>query len=186
MDDTMIVALYFARNEQAIHETEKKYGKLCHSLAHRMLGNEQDAEECVNDTYAQLWGEIPPTRPLSLKAFACSIVRNLALKRLEYLQADKRAARLTELFGEDEPHAPVTAGEALSLPDQVALAACISTFLRTESPIARDIFLRRYYFFDPIAAIAARHGCSASRVKSLLHRTKGRLAAHLKKEGFEP
>jgi RNA polymerase sigma-70 factor (ECF subfamily) len=63
---------------------------------------------------------------------------------------------------------------------------CISAFLRTESPVARDVFLRRYYFFDSIEQIATRHGFSASKVKSMLHRTKGRLAAHLKKEGFEP
>lgn len=185
MDDSLIIDLFFKRDEQAIAQTESKYGKLCLALASNVLGNAQDAEECVNDTYAQLWNEIPPTRPRSLKAFACGITRNLALKRLEYLHADKRSAHMTTLLGED--NAIITVGQgALALPDEVALAACISAFLRTESPVARDVFLRRYYFFDSIEQIATRHGFSASKVKSMLHRTKGRLAAHLKKEGFEP
>ena len=185
MDDSLIVDLFFERDEQAIRQLQQKYGKLCLTLANRVLGNEQDAEECVNDTYAQLWNSIPPTRPKSLKAFACSITRNLALKRLEYLHADRRSTRMTVLFGEDESILPCK-GNAPSLPDEVALADSISAFLRRESPVSRDVFLRRYYFFDAIEEIAHRHGFSQAKVKSMLHRTKGRLLTHLKKEGFEP
>ena len=185
MEDSMIVALFFARDEQAIRRVQEKYGKLCLTLAGRVLGNEQDAEECVNDTYVQLWESIPPTRPQSLKAFTCAITRNLALKRLAYLHADKRAARMTLLLGEDEATVPQEQA-ALPLPDAVALSDSISAFLRAESPVSRDVFLRRYYFFDSIEEIAQRHGFSRTKVKSMLHRTKGRLLTHLKQEGFEP
>ena len=63
MDDLTIIELYFARNEKAIEETDKKYGKLCFSVANNILFNDEDSEECVNDTYLSVWNKIPPTRP---------------------------------------------------------------------------------------------------------------------------
>ena len=37
------------RSQQAIAELSQKYGKLCQSLSRRILNNEEDAKECVND-----------------------------------------------------------------------------------------------------------------------------------------
>ena len=51
IDDIRIIELYFERNEQAIKETDIKYGKLCHKLSYNVLNNRQDSEECVNTTY---------------------------------------------------------------------------------------------------------------------------------------
>ena len=65
MDDLRIIELYFNRDEQAIKETDTKYGKLCHSIAYNILNNHEDSEECVNDTYVSVWNTIPPTRPVS-------------------------------------------------------------------------------------------------------------------------
>ena len=83
MDDLSIIELYFARDEQAIKETDAKYGKLCHSIAYNILNNNEDSEECVNDTYIGVWNTIPPTRPNNFMAFVCRITRNLSLKRIE-------------------------------------------------------------------------------------------------------
>ncbi|MBQ7337998.1 MAG: RNA polymerase sigma factor [Clostridia bacterium] len=184
MDDLQIIDLFFARDEQAIAQTEAKYGKLCLTLAGNILGNPQDAEECVNDTYLQLWNQIPPTRPQNFKAFLCKIARNLSLKRLEYRNAAKRSAQMTLPLPDDAPPLPDIG--APSVADEAALAALISDFLRAEPQISRLVFLRKYWFFDTVADIAARYSISESRVKSMLHRTRGRLMAHLKKEGFEP
>ena len=79
MDDLTIIELYFARNEKAIEETDKKYGKLCFSVANNILFNDENSEECVNDTYLSVWNKIPPTRPNSFMAFICQIVRFLFL-----------------------------------------------------------------------------------------------------------
>ena len=102
MDDRSIIALFFARDERAIAQTQQKYGKVCLGLARRVLGNEQDAEECVNDAYAGLWNAIPPASPDDLCAFACRVVRNLSLKRLRALTRQKCSRDMTVSFSELE------------------------------------------------------------------------------------
>ena len=73
MDDLQIIELYFARDEKAIKETDIRYGKLCFNLANNILSNNQDSEECVNDTYLNVWNAIPPTRPNHFMASICKI-----------------------------------------------------------------------------------------------------------------
>ena len=98
MDDLQIVELYFCRNEEAIKETDKKYGKLCFGISHNILKNMSDSEECVNDTYLTTWNTIPPTRPKSFKVFICGITRNFSLKRVKYNAAMKKIQNLLFLF----------------------------------------------------------------------------------------
>ena len=94
MDDLRIIELYFDRNEQAITETDTKYGKLCHSIAYNILNNHEDSKECVNDTYVGVWNAIPPTRPNNFMSFVCKVARNLSLKRLEFMKREKRSAEV--------------------------------------------------------------------------------------------
>ena len=82
MDERRIIELYFERDEQAIAETQNKYGKYCFAVANNILSNEQDSEECVNDTYNKVWNSIPPQNPNSLKLFLAKITRNLALDKI--------------------------------------------------------------------------------------------------------
>ncbi len=180
MDDRSIIELYFARDEQAIAKTQAKYGKLCFGIAHNILGNEQDAEECVNDTYAGLWNAIPPARPENLCAFVCRVARNLSLKRLAGLSRQKRDRAVTVSLSELEEILPdecVCDGK-----DEGEIAALISDFLRTEKEDARNVFIRKYYFFDSVEAIARQYGFSQSKVKSMLYHTRNRLREYLKKE----
>lgn len=182
MDDMRIVALFFERNEQAIKETEIKYGRLCHTLALNILDSPEDAEECVNDTYMTLWNKIPPTSPENLKAYVCRVTRNLALKRLEYNAARKRsAASLIPLSELEETLAAKTVSDA----DGEDLGRAISGFLREQKDDPRNVFIRRYWFLDTVADIAKRYSFSESKVKSMLHRTRGKLKKYLKKEGFD-
>lgn len=112
MDDLMIIELYFARDEQAIKETDIKYGKLCFSMANNILSNDEDSEECVNDTYLSVWNKIPPTRPSNFRAFICKIVRNLSIKKLEFNLRLKRTQNVTVSYAEleevlpDNPYCP--------------------------------------------------------------------------------
>ena len=183
MEDLDIIELYFARNEQAIKETEKKYGTLCKKIAYNILNNNEDAEECVNDTYVGLWNTIPPKRPGNLKAFVCGISRNLSLKRIE---ADNRKKRSREM---------IVSLEELScvLPDdnvcdgigEEDIGKAISRFLRNERETARNVFIRKYYFFDSVADIARYYGFTESKVKNMLFHTRSRLKEYLIKEGIE-
>ena len=182
MEDSKIIALYIARDEQAIRETEAKYGRLCFRVANNILANDADAEECVNDGYLGVWNRIPPTRPVHFSAFLCRIVRNLSLKKLAYLSAEKRASNAALSFEELEQVLPdhCVASDA----GEQRLGQLISDFLRAEKADARNVFLRKYWFFDSVSDIAARYGFSESKVKSMLLRTRNRLKDYLTKEGI--
>ncbi len=181
MDDMAIIELYFARNEQAIVETQRKYGKLCHKLACRIIGNEQDAEECVNDVYLGVWQAIPPERPSSLSAFVAKIARNLAIGRLRYRKAAKRDPDVLVSLSELEEIIPDTA--SLDAASDGEVGRWISEFLYGEEEEVRNIFLRKYWYFDSIADIADRFGYSESKIKSILFRTRNKLRGYLGEKG---
>ncbi len=182
MDDLDIIELYFARDEQAIRMTEEKYGKLCRSIAYNVLGNCEDAEECVNDTYLGVWNAIPPARPNSFSAFVCKITRNLSLKKLEFSTRAKRSVDMTVSFSELEGIMSDSAAENVS---NQRIGELISAFLRTQKPEARQVFVRKYYFFDSIEDIADRYSFSESKIKSMLYQTRKKLKEYLSKEGIE-
>ena len=183
MDDLSIIELYFARDEQAIKETDAKYGRLCHSIAYNILNNNEDSEECVNDTYIGVWNTIPPTRPNNFMAFICRITRNLSLKRIEAVARQKRSQativsldELSEVLP-DERIAVDTTDEDIG--------KAISDFLRNEKEDVRNVFIRKYYFFDSIGDIAKRYGFTESKVKNMLYHTRNKLKEYLIKEGVE-
>ena len=183
MDDTQIIELFFARNEQAIKETDAKYGKLCFSVANRILENNEDSEECVNDTYLNAWNKIPPTRPNHFSAFLCKITRLISLKKLEFSSALKRTSAVIVSFEElegvlqDPKISPAT--------DAEDLGKLISAFLRREKEDTRNIFLRKYFFCDSVSEIAEQYRLNENTVKSMLFRTRNRLREYLRKEGVE-
>ena len=179
MEDSAIIDLFFARNEQAIVETKRKFGPLCYQLAGRLLHDPQDTEECVSDAYLGLWNSIPPERPTYLRAFLCKIVRNCSLKRLEYLNAQKRSRSVEVSFEELE-------GVLRQEDDrsEQELGELINQFLYKEKPLHRQVFLRKYWFFDSVEDIAVMFGCSRSNVKVMLSRTRQRLKKFLEQEGI--
>ena len=183
MDDLKIIELYFQRDEQAIKETDAKYGKLCRSIAYNILNNHEASEECVNDTYNGVWNTIPPTKPVHFMPFVCKITRNLSLKRLEFIKREKRSANvllsldeLVDIFP-DERYAP-----DVSIED---VGRLISDFLRNQKESVRNVFIRKYYFFDSIEKIANRFGYTESKVKNMLFNTRNKLKEHLIREGVE-
>lgn len=184
MDDLMIIELYFARNERAIKETDIKYGKLCFNVANNILSNDEDSEECVNDTYWSVWNAIPPTRPKNFVAFICRIVRNLSLKKLDFNFASKRSQNVMVSFSELEEILP----DNRINPDYgyEEIGKLISNFLQQEKEDARNVFIRKYYFFDSIKDITERYSFTESKVKNMLYHTRNKLREYLKKkEGIE-
>ena len=182
MDDLQIIELYFERNELAIKETDKKYGRLCFGTAKNILHNKEDSEECVSDTYLAVWNTIPPTRPVRLVAYVCKIVRNLALKKFEYIYAEKRSPNMTVSIGE---LIEVLPDERISKGAQdEEIGEAISRFLKMENEAARNVFIRKYWFFDSIKEISVQYSFSESKVKSMLHHTRKRLRKYLEEEGI--
>ena len=184
MEDRDIVELYLARDEEAIEETEVKYGKYLYSIARGIVGVHEDAEECVSDTYVGAWNSIPPHEPNVLSTFLGKITRRLSLKKVRETGAEKRGggevpAALDELSeiipGESDAESELFAKE---------LAAKVNAFLKTLPESERRVFLCRYWYLDSVKSIAARFGWSESKVKMTLKRARDKLRDHLEKEGF--
>lgn len=183
MEDTQIIDLFWARSEQAITETESKYGSMCMRIATAMLHNTHDAQECVNDTYMALWNAIPPARPGLLSAYIAKITRKLAMRAITYSNAKKRSAMASVSIHELEECIPAPGAVETQLEGQ-ALSQCIEQWLRELGCEDRNIFLRRYWFFDEMVDIGVRFELSEGAVKTRLCRLRKKLKIYLTKEGF--
>lgn len=185
MEDSTIVDLYLHRNEQAITETKRKYGSRLHRLSASIVGNDEDAEECENDTYLTTWNLIPPHEPADyLFSFLAKITRNLSINCCTKKKAKKRQAVLVELTTEMEQCIPAPSNSPCSMTDS-EFGTIVSSFLRTQKKETRHVFLRRYWFGDSISEIATKFSLSESKVKSMLFRTRNKLRLYFIKEGYE-
>lgn len=184
MDDESIIRLYWARDESAITETSLKYDRLCNYIANNILSNYEDSEECVNDAYLAIWNAIPTKRPNKFSVFISRIVRNLALKKYEYISAAKRNPSAVTSLEE--------LGDCVSGKDSVEseiekkhIEKMIDKFLWQQSGEKRNVFIRRYWYFDSIEIICKRTGFSQSKVKSMLYEMRRKLRKYLESEGIE-
>lgn len=184
MEDNVILDLYFARDELAITETDRKYGRYCYSIADRILNSHEDSEETVSDTLLQAWNSIPPQRPDFLKLFLAKISRNLAFTRWRKLSAVKRGGGITELVLE-ELAGCIPGREQID--DQLnarELAKVIRKFLDTLPEREQDIFLQRYFYVRDAESIAVRYGMKRTNVNVILSRIRANLKTYLAQEGY--
>ena len=100
MEDEKIVMLYWERNENAIRESEQKYGKYCYTIAYNILHSHEDSDECVNDTWNGAWNSMPSEKPSRLQSFLARITRNIAIDRFRYDSAQKRGAEVESAIDE--------------------------------------------------------------------------------------
>ena len=180
MEDTRIIELFFERDQQAIQELDTKYGKVCHKLSYNIVNNRYDAEECVNDAWLGAWNSIPPQRPDPLRAYICRIVRNLSLKKLRANSALKRSSRFEVSLSELEDCI-----SAHSLDEQLAageLSAQINAFLAALRRDDRVMFVRRYWFAQPLSEIADAFGTTENNVSVRLGRIRRKLHTYLERK----
>lgn len=180
LEDSRIIELYFSRDEAAIDETQRSYGRLLISVAMNILRDSIDAEECETDTYVRAWDSIPPTRPTYLSAFLTKITRNLAINRL---RDNKRRRPIDSVIILDElsEAIPETAGE---LSDQIALKDALDEFLGSLDATKRQIFVKRYFYMREIKDIAREMSITVTSVKVALCRTRRQLRTHLEERGI--
>lgn len=178
MQENQILDLYFARDERAIAETDKRYGADCMRVSMYILHNAQDAEECVNDTWLKAWNAIPPKRPSPLRAYLLRITRNLSINRLRYLTSECRNRSLTVTLDELE--------DCIPAPEEHSpeLAALLSDFLRTVSKRDRLLFMGRYFHALPVEELAERVHMEPNTVSVCLHRIREKLRAYLGERGY--
>lgn len=183
MEDSKIIELYFSRSEHAISETSAKYGNYLVCISRNILHNNEDAAECVNDTYLHTWNAIPPNQPSAFRVWLGKITRNLSIDCYKKKKTLKRGGNETNLlFSELEDCIPAPNNVEKIFEDN-EIAKLISLFLRNQKPENRIIFLRRYWYGEQIARISERFSISESKIKSSLFRTRNQLRLFLEKEG---
>lgn len=184
LEDNRIIDLYWERSEQAVVETDRKYGKYCYRIAYNILANKEDAEESVSDTYMKAWETMPPKRPSILAAFLGKITRNLSISRWRGRTAEKRGGGEMALTLEELNECVSGSGEPEAVAQYKETAAAYRQFVGTLPETERNVFIRRYFFMDPVAVIAGAFGYSEGKVKVMLHRTRTKLRCYLEREGL--
>ena len=184
MEDREIVELYFRRDEQAIVQTDRKYGPYCYSVAYNVLSDQEDARECVSDTYLAAWNRIPPARPSLLGAFLGKITRHLSIDRWRRTRAFKRGGGQMELALEELKDCVSGAGTLENDLIRRETLGAVNRFLGQLSVVERNVFLCRYWYLESSQEIAEHSGFSQTKVRSMLHRIRGRLDTYLEKEGL--
>ena len=184
VNDREIIDLYWSRSESAITETSRKYGCYCRYIAFHILYNDQDAEECVNDTYLRAWSAMPPKRPNRLSTFLGKITRNLSIDRYKQYAAEKRGKGQIELALDELVDCVPDSNTVEQVSEERLLVESINLFLSTLGIEQRMVFVHRYWYLSSIKEIAQQFCMSESKVKSLLFRLRNGLKTHLEKEGI--
>ena len=184
VDDAAIVDLYWARDERAVAESQAKYGGYCLTIAGHILADGEDARECVNDTWLGAWNAMPEDRPKRLGAYLAAITRRVAINRWKAARTQKRGGGQTPLVIEELSECVPGGESAEARLEAEELGRAVAAFVRALPDTERRVFLCRYWYLDGIEDIAGAFGFSQSKVKSMLARTRKRLLAYLRKEGF--
>lgn len=183
MEDTQIVDLFFARDEAAIDNCRVNFGAMLQRISFNILEINEDAEECVNDTYEKAWDSIPPQKPVSLGAYLAVIVRNLSINRLRKRKAKKRGGQMTLLLGELSDCVPDPNGVEQVL-DEKELSCFINSFLAELDEDDRNLFLKRYFFGDSLNVLAFECGMTPKKLASRMFLLRKKLRTSLQKEGI--
>ena len=183
MNDQHIVALLFARDESALVAVQEKYGRYCHTVAARILGSHEDAEECVNDTWRRAWETIPPEKPSVLSTYLGMLTRHIALNRVKASMASKRGGGQVSLALEELSECVADAEADEGQTEQ--LREVLNRFLASLPQKNRMIFVRRYWYTDSAADIAAAYDMNENAVNALLFRMRRKLKQQLHGAGID-
>lgn len=184
MNDRQIIKLYFDRDENAIAETARKYGTYCFSVANNILQSDQDAEECVNDTWLRAWNAIPPQEPDCLRLFLAKITRNLAFNRYKEQNRQKRGGGVITVALEEIDSFLPASDRVETQAEEEELMRTVNRFLRSLSERDCNIFINRYFHVESVRAIAKAYGLTEGNVQKILLRTRNKLKRYLESEGY--
>ena len=183
MDERRIIALFEARSEQAISKLDEKYGKLCLQMAMNILSSREDALECVNDAYLALWNQIPPEKPIFLRAYLLKIVRNIAYDRLDQRQAAKRDDAVTVCLHELEDCLPA-GDDPDAILESKLIRDVLNAYLYSLKEKDRNLFIRRYFLMESCRTIGKSMAMTESAVSTRLSRLRHILKEKLTEEGI--
>ncbi|MBE6670247.1 MAG: sigma-70 family RNA polymerase sigma factor [Ruminococcaceae bacterium] len=184
MNDIQIVDMIFMRSEAALEEMSDKYSSLCASVMRKVLDNDSDIEECVNDVRLAVWNSIPPNRPENLRAYLCTLSRNTALNKLKYNKRMRRNRELTVMLSELDDCLPYEDEELGAQLEKERLQGILNSFVSSLDEKTRVLFIRRYVYFESPEELSARFDISVNTINVKLHRARIKLKKILEKEGF--
>ena len=184
MEDAQIVELYWRRSEAAVPETQAKFGPYCRTIAYNILSDEQDAEECVNDTWLGAWNSMPQNRPRLLAPYLAKLTRWLSLTRLRERNALRRGGGETALVLDELSEVIPDGTDPEKHVELKELSAALKRFLSGLDDTEAQIFLARCWYMAPVKEIAAKYGYTPGKVSTMLHRTRGKLQDYLREEGL--
>lgn len=184
MEDRDIIAMFYARCEDAIAETGKKYGALLMNIALNVLGDRFTAEECVSDTYLRAWDTIPPEKPEVFSAYLAKIVKNRSIDAYRRNHSEKR--KKTSFAESFEELSELVSGKESteSEVDGKLLSEAIDRYLREIPEERRRVFILRYFYCDPLKKIGRDMDITVPKLKSMLFRERAALRDYLEEEGF--
>lgn len=184
LEDDQIVELYWQKDADAIAETANKYGTYCFTIADNILHCAEDSEECVNDTWLHTWNAIPPQKPKVLRMFLAKITRNLSFNRFKARCVEKRGGDEIILVLDELGECIAGGSDVEAAYEAAELEQCICRFVRTLPKRERNVFVRRYFFTEPMSAIAERYDLTVNNITVILSRTRKKLKHNLMKEGY--
>ncbi len=184
MDDKQIIDLFFDRDEKALEYTAEKYDSYCYTVAHTVLGSEEDAKECVNDVWLAAWDTIPPNRPQKLSAYLGRIAKNLSVSKLRAINAKKRGSDYIRVCIDELAEVAPSTDDPAGMLESRELTQAIERGLNSLSATNRRVFISRYYYLESIGEIAARFCMNENQVKLRLRRSREKLRKILRKEGL--
>lgn len=183
MKDQDIISLYISRNENAILETEKKYGGYCFTIAYNILKERMDSEECLNDMYIKAWGSIPPEIPKNLGAWLSKVIRNLAINLWKKNHRKKRYNGIMLLFDELEECIPES-NSVEQVIEGIELTNFLNKWLDSLSKEDRVLFMRRYWFGEPLKILEKEYGMSHGKMAKRMYKLRSNLKVDLEREGY--
>jgi|BioPla2DNA2_1021312.scaffolds.fasta_scaffold04267_12 RNA polymerase sigma factor (sigma-70 family) len=183
MDDKQIIDLFWSRSENALNETRRKYNPYLRTIAMNVLGNNEDCEECLSDTYMAAWNQIPPDRPTSLSTYLGRIVRCISIDYFRKSRAQKRYSGLTMLLSELEECMPEIPDKTVTSSDN-EIGEALNCWLRNLDTEKCVLFVRRYWHGQPLSTLAKEFGISYSKLASMMLRLRNDLHDYLEKEGI--
>lgn len=184
MEDSQIIELYWHKNADAISETAHKYGAYCFTIAENILHNKEDSEECVNDTWLNVWNAIPPQKPCRLQMFLAKITRNLSLNRFNARTAEKRGGGEMALVLDELADCLACETDVETAYETKELEQFIRRFVQALPERDGNVFVRRYFFIESTVTIAKQYCLTENNVMVILSRVRKKLKQELMREGY--
>ena len=184
MEDSLIIELFFDRDEQALVHTRENYSGYCRCIAGNILGSSEDTDEVLNDTWLAAWNSIPPHKPQCLRTYLARLARNISLNRIRNDKAAKRGGKETRVIFDEIEDWLSSSQDVEQEISHKELTEAINAFLDSVSEAERRVFVSRYWYMRSVSDIAREYSFSESKVKSMLFRMRKRLYERLEKEGF--